>query len=167
MDRHWHEYADTTNRRLNRHEGSMQNSVNATTEMRSELDHAAQRMAELEERLRARETEDAERRLQAGSPAPAAHPSSRPEKRGEEARAEPQAQPPQQAMPLRAPQPTGPRLWARLGNLGWGTPAQELQQRLGPALETAKIDLSTITAAHCIVGRGSAAEIHSAHEAAF
>lgn len=49
MDRHLHEYAETTNCRLSRRDPCMQDIVNATTEMRSELDHTARRLAELDE----------------------------------------------------------------------------------------------------------------------
>lgn len=141
----------------------MQNIVNTTTEMRSELDHTARRLAGPEERLRIKDAEDAARRQQPQAPGQRA---TQPPRGRCRAKSDDPRQSTTNARRRRRPDRRSPQA-PGVGNLGWDTPAQDLQQRLDAALEKAMIDSTTITATHCVVGRdgrGSAAEVHFASE---
>lgn len=159
MDRHWHEYADTTNRRLGRHEDHMQRVVNTTTEMKSELEATNKKLAELEERLRAKELEEAARPRQRVAPPPQAASSSHQDHQRPTDRPHQQPHVTPQTAQRQTTASIGPRLWARVGNL---------ESRLDQALEDAKVDPDTIATMHAVVGRdgkGSAAEIEFTSEA--
>lgn len=151
------ETADAVHRQLYRHDESIQNLGNHATESIELMEKANKRLEAMEQAVRSLQ----EAASSAPQPQGWNHPPHEPERM-------PQRPMPPQAAHAPAPPPqrsfppsSQPRLLARLGNLGWDTPAEVLMQRATELLESAGVPHNAVTALTPMVGKagtGSACE---------